>query len=85
MEAKLPAAQLVYAPFHCSKLNRNVILTSILFSPETDGCAADGSDQEVVFDCAEKKICGVLTEWGRIRSYDWEQCSHPNLKMTVSE
>ena len=85
MGVKMPATQLVYTPFHCTKLSRNVILTSIHFFPETDGRAVDGPDQEVVFDCAEKKICGVCTEWGRIRSYAWEKCSHPNLKKTVLE
>jgi hypothetical protein len=85
MEVKMPATQLVYTPFHCARLSRNVILTSFHFSPETDGPATDGSDQEVVFDCAEKKICGVCIEWGRTRSYEWEKCSHPILKKTGSE
>ncbi len=85
MEVKMPATQLVYAPFHCTRLSRNVILTSFHFLPETDEHAADEAEQEVVFDCAEKKICGVCSEWGRTRSYNWEKCSHPNLKKTVSE
>ncbi len=85
MEVKMPAAQLVYAPFHCARLSRNVILTSFHFSPETDGHSPNGSGQEVVFDCAEKKTCGVCSEWGRRRSYDWGKCAHPNLKKTVSE
>lgn len=85
MEVKIPATQLVYAPFHCTKLCRNVILTSIHFSFEEDECAKDKSDQKVVFDCADKKVCGVCTEWGRFRSYNWELCSHPELKKTASE
>jgi hypothetical protein len=85
MEVKMPATQLVYTPFHCDRLSRNVILTSINFFPDTDEPAADGSDQEVVFDCAEKKTCGVCNEWGRTRSYNWEKCSHPHLKKTVIE
>ena len=85
MEVKMPATQLVYAPFHCARLNRNVILTSFRFPRETDGNSADGSGREVVFDCAEKKTCGVCSEWGRTRSYDWRKCFHPNLKKNVSE
>ncbi len=85
MEVKMPATQLVYAPFHCEKLCRNVILTSIHFSYEVDDCAKAESDQKVVFDCAEKKTCGVCTEWGRFRSYNWEICPHPELKKTISE
>jgi hypothetical protein len=85
MEAKMPATELLYAPFHCARLNRKVILTSIQFFPESDGSAVLGQNQEVVFDCAEKKTCGVCSEWGRTRSYDWGKCSHPNLKKTVSE
>lgn len=85
MEVKMPATQLIYAPFHCARMSRNVILTSFHFFPETDGCAKDGSGQEVVFDCAEKKICGVCSEWGRTISYDWKKCANPNLKKSVSE
>ena len=85
MEVKMPATELLYAPFHCARLNRKVILTSIQFFPETDGPAVDASNQAVVFDCAEKKTCGVCSEWGRTRSYNWEKCSHPNLKKTTSE
>jgi hypothetical protein len=80
MEVKLPATQLIYNPFHCTKLRRNVILTSIQFFSEADQRAAEESDQEVVFDCAGKKLCGVCMERGRFRSYNWELCFHPQLK-----
>jgi hypothetical protein len=82
---KTPATRLVCKPFHCAKLSRNVILTSIHFFPGPDESLADESDQEVVFDCADKKNCGVCLEWGRFRSYEWEKCSHPELRKTVSE
>lgn len=82
---KTPATQLVYQPFRCAKLSRNVILTSIHFFPEADERVVEEPDQVVVFDCAEKKLCGVCMEWGRFRSYSWEKCFHPELKKTVSE
>ena len=85
MEGKIPAPQLIYQPFHCTQLSRNVILTSIHFSLDSNEDSTEDSDQEVVFDCAEKKMCGVCMEWGRFRSYNWEKCSHPELKKTVSE
>lgn len=85
MEVKMPATQLIYRPFHCVKLSRNVILTSIHFSPESEVPPADEPDQAVVFDCADKKICGVCTEWGRFQSYNWERCFHPELKKSASE
>jgi len=85
MEVKMPATQLIYQPFHCTQLSRNVILTSIHFSLDSNEDSTEDSDQEVVFDCAEKKMCGVCMEWGRFRSYNWEKCSHPELKKTVSE
>jgi hypothetical protein len=85
MEVIMPATQLCYIPFHCTKLCRNVILTSIHFSSDADACAAGEFDEKVVFDCAEKNTCGVRTEFGRTRSYNWELCSNPELKTTVSE
>lgn len=85
MEVKMPATQLIYQPFHCTQLSRNVILTAIHFFQDADEGSAEGPGQEVVFDCAEKKMCGVCMEWGRFRSYNWEKCSHPELKKTVSE
>jgi len=85
MEVERPATQLIYTPFHCTKLCRNVIVTSIHFSSEVDECTAVESDQKVVFDCGEKKTCGVCTEFGRFRSYNWELCSNPELQKTVSE
>jgi hypothetical protein len=85
MEVKMPATQLVYTLFHCTKLCRNVVLTSIHFFSEADECPAVESDQKFVFDCAEKKTCGVCTEFGRFHSYNWELCYNPELKKTVSE
>lgn len=85
MEMSVPAAQLVCVPFYCSTLRRNVILTSICISSKTDEDRVDESNQTVVFDCAEKKFCGVYSEWGRFRSYDWTKCSHPDLKKPVSK
>lgn len=64
MEVKMPATELLYAPFHCARLNRKVILTSIQFFPETDGPAVDASNQAVVFDCAEKKNLRCLQRVG---------------------
>jgi hypothetical protein len=85
MEVKIPATQLIYAPFHCTRLSRNVVVTSIQFFSAVDGGAAVESEEEVVFDCGEKKACGVCTEFGKFRNYNWELCSNPELKKTVSE
>jgi hypothetical protein len=85
MEVTMPTTQLIYTPFHCIKLSRKVILTSIIFSPKSVEPSTDESGPGVVFDCADKKMCGVCTEWGRFRSYNWEICSHPELKKSVSE
>ncbi len=85
MEVKMPATQLVYTSFHCTTLSRKVILTSINFYFEADELTIGESDQKVVFDCADKKLCGVCKEWGRFRTYQWKKCSHPELKKIVSE
>lgn len=85
MEVKPPTTQLTYTPFHCTRLSRNVIVTSIQFFSEVDEGTAPESDEAVVFDCGEKKTCGVCTEFGKFRSYNWEICTNPELNKTVSE
>ena len=82
---KMPPTQLIYSAFYCTTLSRQVILTSIHFDSQSNKRNLDESDQTVVFDCAEKKKCGVCSEWGRFRSYEWEKCSHPELGKIVSE
>ena len=77
--------QLIYSAFYCTTLSRQVILTSIHFDSQSNKRNPEKSEQTVVFDCAEKKKCGVCSEWGRFRSYEWEKCSHPELGKIVSE
>jgi hypothetical protein len=77
--------QLIYSAFYCATLSRQVILTSIHFDSQSNKSKLEMSEQTVVFDCAEKKKCGVCSEWGRFRSYEWEKCSHPELGKIVSE
>ena len=81
----MPPTQLIYSAFYCTKLSRQVILTSIHFDSQSNHRNRVESDQTVVFDCAEKKKCGVCSEWGRFRSYEWEKCSHPELGKIDSE
>lgn len=82
---KIPATQLIYSDFFCTTLSRKVILTSIQFDSQASKRNGDQADQTLIFDCAEKKKCGVCSEWGRFRSYEWEKCSHPELGKMVSE
>jgi hypothetical protein len=82
---KIPPTQLICSAFYCTTLRRQVILTSIHFDSQSNNGNWGDSDQTVVFDCAEKKKCGVCSEWGRFRSYEWEKCSHPELGKIASE
>jgi hypothetical protein len=84
MEVKMPATQLIYSAFYCTTLSQKVIITSIHFDSNSNNHSGDEPDQTVVFDCAEKIKCGVCSEWGRFRSYEWEKCSHPELGKMVS-
>ena len=77
--------QLIYSACYCTTLSRQVILTSIHFDSQSNKRNLEKSEQTVVFDCAEKKKCGVCSEWGRFRSYEWEKCSHPELGKIDSE
>ena len=69
-----------YACFECKKVKRQVIVNSIVL-PAGDGEAMDVAvDQDVAFDCNQKKDCGVLTEMGGKISVDWSECVCSDLQ-----
>ncbi|MCK7512231.1 MAG: hypothetical protein MZV70_54765 [Desulfobacterales bacterium] len=59
---KMPATQLIYYAFllHHAESQRNSNFDSFFPKPDMSIPWIE-SDQTVVFDCADKKICGVCT------------------------
>jgi hypothetical protein len=69
-----------YECFECRKVKRQVIVNTIVL-PFGNGDTMDAAaDQNVAFDCNQKKDCGVLTEAGGKINIDWSECICSDLK-----
>jgi len=69
-----------YECFECRKVKRQVIVNSIVL-PLGNGETMDAAaDQDIAFDCNQKKDCGVLTEAGGKINIDWSECICSDLK-----
>jgi len=70
--------QLRYEQCQCSKIDKEVTITSIIIEdPDPDAMPYVSIKQ--AFDCDQKKSCGVLTISGKKRQFNWADCTHPNL------
>ena len=69
---------LEYENFRCSKISKEVTITSMVIQKSNEA-AAPGRDDKQAFDCDQKEHCGVLTISGKNRLIDWTGCKHPKL------
>jgi hypothetical protein len=70
--------QLEYEQCQCSKIEKEVTITSIIIEdPDPDAMPYLSIKQ--AFDCDQKKSCGVLTILGKKRQLNWAGCTHPSL------
>jgi len=70
--------QLDYEQFGCSKINKEVTITSIVMET-SDPDATQHLSIKQPFDCDQKESCGVLVILGKKRQLNWEECTHPYL------
>lgn len=68
-----------YAHFECRKLKRKVIITSISVPAGYSKRTKAIIHVLQAFDCNQKGLCGVFTEQGERRVYNWRVCIHPEL------
>ena len=67
-----------YDQCHCTKLNKEVTITSMVFN-ESNGEAFSSGNKKQAFDCNQKEQCGVMTILGKEMLIDWFECNHPTF------
>ena len=67
-----------YEQCHCSKINKEVTITSMVIKESGDK-AVTNEDKKQAFDCNKKEHCGVLTISRKEMLIDWMECSHPRF------
>jgi hypothetical protein len=77
---------LEYEQCHCSKINKEVTITSII-TEKSDHSAANAAAKRIIekqeFDCNQKIFCGVFSTFGKSSRVDWSACTHPKLAETT--
>jgi hypothetical protein len=77
---------LEYERCHCSKINKEVTITSMI-TETSDHPGANASAKGIIekqeFDCNEKSFCGVFSTLGNSSRVDWSACTHPKLAETT--
>jgi len=69
---------LEYENFKCSKIPKEVTITSIVIK-ESNEAVAPCRDDKQAFDCDQKEHCGALTILGKNRRNNWTGCAHPKI------
>lgn len=69
---------LEYEHCHCNKIEKRVTITSMAIA-DSNEMAISCRNFSSAFDCDQKESCGVLTVLGKVRSFQWAECTHPKL------
>jgi hypothetical protein len=64
---------LEYENFRCSKIAKEVTITSMVVKESNEAAAPDRDDKQA-FDSDQKEHCGVLTISGKNRLINWTGC-----------
>ena len=67
-----------YEDCHCSKINREVTITSMVIKDSNED-AVSGRDHKRAVDCNQIEHCGVSTISGEEMIIDWFECTHPKF------
>ena len=68
-----------YTSFKCRTLKQDVVIASLVLPAGYSKRTAAVIHILEAFDCSHKGVCGVFTERGERRFYNWRICAHPEL------
>lgn len=72
--------EIQYEVFKCSKMATKVRISREILLHRSSGTGEIDTRSTTSIDCDHKSNCGVGKPSGRIISFDWKKCIHPELK-----